>query len=890
MQRNPFPTGAGRSTLIVHGRLAMRAARLAAARACRHGLQVMTFEQAAVRLAGGFARAIDAETLRAAIQAALPTTDLGELERIKMLPGMVGAAVDSLRKLWLAGIDLASHEPRHPRLDALARLETAVLAQIPAGMRRPKDLVAAAMPRLRHAPAILGSVEISGLTELEPCWRSLLKSLATQVTVRWSAGPRAVPGWLQDSTVQVMQSAPESPAVAVVSAATAYHEAIEALRWARGLLAAGVAASDIAIASAAPAGYDEHFLALRADADFDLHFVHGVHTVTTREGQAAAALADLVVRGLSRARLRRLALLCREARPFAALPEGWLCVLPAEAPLASPAAWERLLARLTPQDWPDGKDHAAALREAVAMLAQGPDSAAEVGAAFLEGRALSIWRKALLAGPAAAIDTTLANLKHDDGLEACVAVAWMPASALAASPRRHVRLVGLNSSRWPRGISDDRLIPDHIIPTAEIDPLPVIRAERRDFATILATTATEVVLSRARRDGNGRLLGRSPLLAADDDEIYLRRHAVPSHAFSETDRLLARPAEFAREPQAVSAMRCWRDWQRPGITAHDGLVRADHPLLLEVLGRRHSANSLKFLLRNPLGYVWRYALHWQTPESGTEPLVLEALDLGNLVHRTLDLALQALERAGGLASANAAAIAGAVRHATARVADEWEGEHAVPPAIIWNQTLGEVRDAAVEALSFRNDALPGARAFSEVPFGGAESKSAGEAPWNIAAPVVIPGTDFQIGGYIDRLDVAADGSQAIVRDYKTGKPPDRAIRLNGGAELQRCLYAFAVKALLGERVAVSASLFYPRAGLDLILDDPEAAMAELAQYLRAAGASFAAGAALPGPDAGVGYDDLAFALPANAGAAYCIRKEPAVRARLADLAPLWKAE
>jgi hypothetical protein len=70
-----------RSTLVVHGRLATREGRLAAARDRRHGLHVMTFEQAAVRLAGGFVRPIDDESLRAAIQAVLPATPMGELER-----------------------------------------------------------------------------------------------------------------------------------------------------------------------------------------------------------------------------------------------------------------------------------------------------------------------------------------------------------------------------------------------------------------------------------------------------------------------------------------------------------------------------------------------------------------------------------------------------------------------------------------------------------------------------------------------------------------------------------------------------------------------------------------------------------------------------------------
>ena len=197
--------------------------------------------------------------------------------------------------------------------------------------------------------------------------------------------------------------------------------------------------------------------------------------------------------------------------------------------------------------------HGADLARHRRLLAQGAAAAEAIGGALLHGRTLAIWRKALLAGPAASLDLTLESLRQDDGLDACVSLAWMPASALAASPRRFVRLLGLNSSRWPRGISEDRLLSDHIISTAELDPLPVGAADRRDFATILATTERQVVLSRARRDSDGRLLGRSTLLQGQPDEIYLRRNGVPDHAFSETDRLMARPQEFRALPQALTA-------------------------------------------------------------------------------------------------------------------------------------------------------------------------------------------------------------------------------------------------------------------------------------------------------------------------------------------------
>lgn len=883
-------TNLSRSTLVVHGRLAMREARLAAAHGACHGLQIMSFEQAAVRLAGGFARPIDEESLRAAIQAVLPSTPMGELESIKLLPGMIGAAADTLHKAWRASIDLAARAGDHPRLSAISRLETAVLAQLPEGMMRPVDIVAAARNRIAHAPAIFGKVEIVGLTELSPCWRPLVKQLAERLPVQWTAGPRSVPSWLTGSGVAVVRGKAEAPAVRSVSGATAYHEAIESMRWARNLLASGVAPSEIAIATASPADYDDHFLALRADANIDLHFVHGIRAVATRDGQAAAALADIVVRGLSQSRLRRLAALCRESAPLATLPNGWLRVLPSDAPLSTSAAWNRLLSRLKAEDWPDGTDHVPALRKAIDLLAQGPNVAQEIGNAFLKGRSLAIWRKALLAGPAASVDVTLEALKQDDGLEACVSVAWMPASALAASPRRFVRLIGLNSSRWPRGIAEDRLIPDHIIPTAEIDPLPVSLADRRDFETIVATTSGEVVLSRARRDSDGRLLGRSPLFAAPHDETYMRRNAVPEYAFSETDRLMARPQEFATNAQAITARSCWRDWRSPDITSHDGLVRPDHPLILAILARTQSASSLKTLLRSPLGFLWRYAFGWRAPQSSAEPLVLDALAAGDLIHLVLDRALRALEAAGGLASADASAIERAVAEATDAVAIDWESERPIPPNVIWSRTLSDVRLLTAQALAYGDEHLPASRAYSEVPFGGSEPKSTAELPWDASLPVLIPNTGFHIAGYIDRLDIAGDGGRALVRDYKTGKPPKTQIRLNGGRELQRCLYAFAVKALLGDHVAISASLLYPREPLEIRLDDPEAMLAEMTQYLQAARSAFANGAALPGPDTGGDYDDLAFALPANASATYCKRKQPAATKRLGEVAQVWEAE
>jgi hypothetical protein len=141
-------TLSARRTLVVPDRLALRARRLHSARSRQQGVQVMAIEQAAARLAGGFVRPVDTDSLRLALQDVLPMAALGELDAIKALPGMVSAATRTLERVWLSGIDLPARAGRHPRLAALAALEAAVLVQLPPTMVRPAGIAAAALERL----------------------------------------------------------------------------------------------------------------------------------------------------------------------------------------------------------------------------------------------------------------------------------------------------------------------------------------------------------------------------------------------------------------------------------------------------------------------------------------------------------------------------------------------------------------------------------------------------------------------------------------------------------------------------------------------------------------------------------------------------------------------
>jgi hypothetical protein len=135
-----------RRTAVVHTRLAGHMARVDAARAGGHGIQILTMGQMAARLAGGFLAPIDPDSLRDAAREALPETDLGELENIKTLPGMVRAAVSTFDKVWRADIDLSSSS--HPRLRGLAALERKVLHRLPPSMKKPRALVDLACARM----------------------------------------------------------------------------------------------------------------------------------------------------------------------------------------------------------------------------------------------------------------------------------------------------------------------------------------------------------------------------------------------------------------------------------------------------------------------------------------------------------------------------------------------------------------------------------------------------------------------------------------------------------------------------------------------------------------------------------------------------------------------
>lgn len=888
MQPAPY-LKALKTTVIVNGRMALRTNRLAAARASAMGTQVMTVEHAVSRLAGGFLQIVDHVTLRELVAAVLDKTHIGELDPIKSLPGMPSACASTLMKYWLS--DIADDEyADSSRLEAVRKLEAAVMEEMPSHLMRPGDLVDLACSRAAHAPMIFGDVVFRGMTDLHPVWHPFLDVLAAGQKVTWEAGPRLVPELLSTRPAIILSTEEErEPSALGVSCASERHEVIEAVRWIRSQIVGGVDPADLAIATVSLQTYDDLVAAVAAETDVAIHMTSGAPALTTRAGQTAAALADLMLRGISQKRVSRLFFLIGPGNGVLAdLPGDWDSTLPDDAALTSVERWRKALGRR-----PSTVPVAEVVVPILKLVSKGVAHAEEIGATILPPDALAVWERALKDGPASAMDRTLRAIKVDDAVNPLSNPCYMSAEDLAASPRKHVWLFGLTSRNWPRRQTEDALIPRHVVPPSRLDPMPLSRIDAVDFDTIMKTTESTVVLSWPRRDGDGRQLGVSGLVpqSARKDEgfVYLSRSRETSTAFSETDRMFSRPVEFARTRDALAVAATMRDWSSKDATAHDGLVSAGHPRVAAVLGQVQSATSLRKMLRDPLSFVWRYALGFKAPEYEDEPLLLDARQFGNIVHEVLRRVVENLERSGGLSKASEALIASAVADARLDVGSLFETTQPVPPTLIWIATMDLAEEFAKAALLHPLPDREDARSYAEVPFGRPAKWIREDLPWEQDREVRIPGTDIRVGGIMDRVDIVRNGRKVFSLDYKSGKTPDGVedFVLNGGLEVQRPIYRYGVKAMLGDDVEVESALLYPLTGTYAPLPDDGEAIDLLARYVAVARDLLLEGSIVAGIDAEDAYSDTKFALPSQADAVYLTRKEGARYRALTGLTDLW---
>ncbi|WP_271596713.1 MULTISPECIES: hypothetical protein [unclassified Bradyrhizobium] len=571
-----------RSTLVVHGPLAIRTQRLAAARSGNIGREILTLPLVAARLAGGFIAPVTTDFLYPAIQAALAAGGFQDLGNVSSLPGMPRAVLQSLDAVWRADIDLSSLPQHVGRFADLHLLETRVRKLLPASRRLPRDLRDAAMSRAARSKTLLGPVTLDGVVEIDAVWRPLLNEIAGFTELSWDTPVRTENAWFKGTLRPRAEVTPTN--FSAEASADPKSEVVEALRWVRQLLSSGQAkAEEVAIAATSTPDWDDHFLAYANNAGLPLHFSHGVPALSTPEGQACAALADILTNGLSQERVWRL-FRRLPARPFmSTLPEDWFSSIPRSAGLKTLDQWREALIV--------GRSHRTAgifaetiLLPVLDLLARGPNMGREAGRLLLSGASLAMWEEASRSAPLHAIALSLQALRVRDGRDPANSIVWCPASHLAASPRPFVRLLGLTNRSWPRLESDDPLIPDHLLDRRTLHGLTTADRDRLHFDVIRGAAREVLVLSRPERNAKGSILSPSSLWP--EDEVIHKRDRIPAHAFSEADRLLARPREAGQLEHVRQSQLCWRNWLREStLTRHDGLIAADHPAVLAALGR-----------------------------------------------------------------------------------------------------------------------------------------------------------------------------------------------------------------------------------------------------------------------------------------------------------------
>jgi RecB family exonuclease len=883
-----------RRTIVVEGPLAFRMRRIAAARDGELGIQIMTLPLLAARLAGGFIQPASHPQLLAAIRTALDEGGFEDLEGLRLLPGTPRSVAHTLAKIWRSDVSLAECSGKHARLADVAAIEQRVRDSLSAGILLPRDLRDAALHRVEHAATVLGPVELERLGNVAPVWRPLVGALSTHVPVSWHNPGVSDTGWYKGALAVGEQ--PPSAAIAVASCADPRAEVVEALRWLRELIASGRARpGEVAICAPATGQWDDHFYALAAEAHLPLHFSHGTPALASYDGQTCCALADILINGLSQTRIRRL--LDRRAGLGAALqdlPPTWSSYLRRDAALFDVDQWQGALADATARRT-DGIDARPALMPLLELLDRGTGHALEAGERVLGGGARLLWNEALRQAPAKALEYSLQDLRLPDGRDPGASAVWCPANHLAAAPRQFVRLIGMNARMWPRRTAEDPLLPSHILARRLFDSDSVTEADRRAFEVITAHASGACVLSTSRRSAQGGLLAVSPLLPTDNPTRVFMRARLAEHALSESDRLFARPAEAATVPLLAQAAICWRSRWQPGVTSHDGRVRADHPVVVRAIERVQSATSLRLMLRDPLGFVWRYALGWAPLDEDDQPITLDGRAYGKLVHELLRRSVDALEPDPGYARAQRHEIEAALAAAAAVIRAQWPLERPVPPQLMWQHLLEAARNLALKALTQDPGLQSGTRSWTEVEFGRPETATTSprNLPWPPDAPVTIPGTAVRVRGSIDRVDLRAAGDAVRVSDYKTGAEPKRAAQMviGRGIELQRVVYASAARQLLPGNPHVVSRLFYLSAKepKEYRLPDVDAAIAEVATHVGAALALLRRGIALPGPDARETWNDFRLAMPASA-ATYLELKNGAFMRAFGDLTRVWSAQ
>ncbi len=419
-----------------------------------------------------------------------------------------------------------------------------------------------------------------------------------------------------------------------------------------------------------------------------------------------------------------------------------------------------------------------------------------------------------------------------------------PAGAAPATPAATGRQLGL---------FEDPATP--VPRVAGIDPLPTsqdrLLAARRRFRRALAQATESLCLSYPRADprtGRERLPSlffaaaasalHGRVLAASDLEALVAEDSLDALPILETldaserdrarmrrgedgaaDAIAASSPHFRRSRHAAE-----RRWSKD-LTMYDGLVSplpADLALRLDPTtgGTPVSASRLATFSQCGFRYMLQYVLKLSPTLEPEERLRLSPLERGDLFHRVAEKFLRMERDAGRLPLTDDVATRARLRRAADQALDDLAARSPPLFTALWERECQAFRELTLawlrRELRTANSTTP---IHFEVGFGPSVAPSPGEP--HLKEPLAIDlrdGRVLRVGGKIDRIDRAQDGT-LVLRDYKTGRAPKDDNRIfRSGSQLQIPFYVLAAGQLFpGEKVS-RAFLDYVDGGRDVVFD------------------------------------------------------------------------
>ena len=473
------------------------------------------------------------------------------------------------------------------------------------------------------------------------------------------------------------------------------------------------------------------------------------------------------------------------------------------------------------------------------------------------GRALDELRAADAIGPGAALgefrqavaDALRAPVGHQGTTGQGVFVASVGAAAGMTFDRAW--FVGMIEGGMPPSVPPDPLLPEQDWREAGGGSrfAQRVAAERYDYLSALAAAPRREMSYPAADAGSQRVahpsrwlveqasvlegaavyagtllkLGERPWLSVDESPVHALTRTGESALADAHDYALRRLLQWKHAGRALSehpfagegalnrAARMSHKRSLARLTEYDGNLSG----LAEEggFGRRlgesaMSATSLETWAACPFRYFLAHVLRLGALEAPEEALSITPLERGGLVHTVLERFVNEAVESGNLPAPDAP-WGEQCRRRLREIAEEEfraaEARGVTGKRVLWNieqENILADLETFLEEDAARREAHGTGSVLVEAGFGfGAEG-----------AAVADDATGVRFRGYIDRIDVSADGKSAFVLDYKTGSPrPFEALDadpIDRGKHLQLGVYSLAARRLAPGAETVRAAYWF----------------------------------------------------------------------------------